>query len=407
VMICQNKEEYFARVLWGYIIGLYTSLQSYQFGTAVAYALSRYFNPNLANEADTIIDKKAVGAQINRHLPNFERRFLHSIVLNNNNQNKEDQYGILNEILKKNGKHTTTHHWEEEDIGKDYYNDNIHHLHAWKDSTKDCRCRTMKYNNNNNDNTGNNNDDNNYVQELQEIERYLLVDRIKPRQELLDLARDAGWNVGALYKWANAYDDGSGKSIDDLQEEEDITAYRNAHTFSTSPVWNGWREVEVVFNLVLFLLCTGFFLYGFFHYKDKSDEVSKSVTNQFLSALLTPFGTFSRWYLSRLNGSITKQNWEWLPIGTFLANMIASIVSALSVAINSKVPPSYTLTSAFLGAIKSGYAGSFSTVSTFVAETTGLQHALPRYMWCYYYCFGSLFVALILGICCYIWAVVV
>ena len=67
-------------------MGIYAALQSYQFGVAVAFALSRWYNPHLAREADRIIDKKAIGVLIHRDLPDFERRFLHSIVLETNQQ---------------------------------------------------------------------------------------------------------------------------------------------------------------------------------------------------------------------------------------------------------------------------------------------------------------------------------
>ena len=399
--------------IWGYIIGLYAALQSYQFGVAIAYALSRKFNHDLAIEADIIVDKKSIGVLINRDLPDFERRFLHSIVLN------EDEAAAEAEQVREEeeSQHTEEQVERKENLHKygdtheSYYDNHIHHLRAWKHSTNEHRGGKKRENTTTTTNTTTNTE--NYVQDLQEIEKYLLVDCIEPRQELLDIARDAGWDVGALRNWTNQLDNeekkriinesggGGGGAADTGLDEKIVDAYYSSSSGkSTSPLW------EVGFNLILFLLCTALLLFGFMHFKGKTDSVSTNARGQFLSALLSPFGTYSRWYLSRLNGSIKTKNWEWLPIGTFLANMIASIISALCAAITLKVPDDQYLAHTFLDAIKTGYAGSFSTVSTFVAEITGLSRALPRYFWSYYYGFGSLFIALILGVCSYVWAVV-
>jgi len=92
VMLCGGRRatalgySQWMSALWGYLVGIYAALQSYQFGVAVAFALSRWYNPHLAREADRIIDKKAIGVLIHRDLPDFERRFLHSIVLESNQQ---------------------------------------------------------------------------------------------------------------------------------------------------------------------------------------------------------------------------------------------------------------------------------------------------------------------------------
>ena len=403
--------------IWGYIIGLFAALQSYQFGVAVAYALSRKFNPHLAMEADLIVDKRSIGVLTNRDLPDFERRFLHSIVLN-----EDEAAAEVEQVTRKEGEGEGEEEAQEGaqaetkenlhkygDTHESYYDNHIHHLRVWKHSTDDHRGGKKKENTTTTTtNTITNTE--NYVQELQEIEKNLLVDRIEPRQELLDIARDAGWDVGALRNWTTQLDNeekkriineiGGSRADTGLEEQIEDAYYSYSSGNSTSPLW------EVSFNLTLFLVCTALLLYGFMYFKGKTDSVSTNTRGQFLAALLSPFGTYSRWYLSRLNGSIRSKYWEWLPIGTFLANMIASIISALCAAFTLKVPDDQYLANAFLGAIKTGYAGSMSTVSTFVAEITGLSRALPRYFWSFYYGFGSIFIALILGVCSYVWAVV-
>ena len=123
-----------------------------------------------------------------------------------------------------------------------------------------------------------------------------------------------------------------------------------------------------------------------------------------LSTLIAPTGTILRYYLSSFNGKIKSKRLEWLPLGTLLVNLIASIISALVVALNIK--DTRRLSTLWLSAIKGGFAGCLSTVSSFVAEVEGLSRALPQHAWTYYYALGSLSLACVLGICSYIWAVV-
>jgi fluoride ion exporter CrcB/FEX len=85
--------------------------------------------------------------------------------------------------------------------------------------------------------------------------------------------------------------------------------------------------------------------------------------------------------------------------------MIAVVISAVMQALMHVVNPDSYLALSFFEAIKVGFAGSLSTVSTFVAETDGLLKALPRYFWGYYYSFGSLLLGLILGLLSYGWSV--
>ena len=155
-------------------------------------------------------------------------------------------------------------------------------------------------------------------------------------------------------------------------------------------------------------------LRGFFYYSDDGDGtddldlvVSRNYCTQCLSALLSPLGTYYRWYLSRLNGSIRHEHWEWLPIETFLANMIASVVSAFvsALLVLDGKNNYHQLAVVVAKAIQMGYAGSFSTVSTYVTETVGLMRALLRAFWGYYYGFGSLLCAFVLGVASYGWSV--
>lgn len=91
------------------------------------------------------------------------------------------------------------------------------------------------------------------------------------------------------------------------------------------------------------------------------------------SILLAPIGALLRWRLSSLNTTNTsrRESLLWLPIGTLLANLIASCISFLSQGVevrwNEDLGSNVKL---ILYALRSGLAGSFSTVSTWVVEVS-------------------------------------
>jgi fluoride ion exporter CrcB/FEX len=84
--------------------------------------------------------------------------------------------------------------------------------------------------------------------------------------------------------------------------------------------------------------------------------------------------------------------------------MLASALSCLLAALSLRIDGQLALT--FLRAISSGFAGSLSTVSTLAAESVALLQALPQHAYGFYYTVGSLVSAGILGVICYVWAVV-
>jgi fluoride ion exporter CrcB/FEX len=347
--------------LFGYLVGLFVALQSFLLGRSIAYAISRRLNPSLAEEADVISDQKEIGILVNTDLPDFERRYLYDIVLEDEVDVEGLPAGQQNEPpLQAYGK----------DVYQNHFEHHIQHLKAWKQSTDGHRHVSPSY-----------------VAALQVIETNILLNREEPRDDLLLMARDAGWNIRALREWTVAM----------YEHDKDIT-----QEFA----WNidGPSATEVSLTVFTFLLLTALLIWGFLFY-DGTDPVSRNYRNQFLSALFSPFGTFLRWYLSRLNGSIESGRFEWLPVGTFLANMIAVVISALMQALMHVVNSDMYLALSFFEAIKVGFAGSLSTVSTFAAETDGLLKALPRYFWGYYYSFGSLVLGLILGLLSYGWSV--
>ena len=228
-------------VVLGYLIGLYTAIQAYQFGTTVAYAVSRYFNHHLAVEADHLQDKhdhhntattnsscntspkhsqqqqphrrpRVQSILVNRGIPDFERRFLHSICINteelmtdeertntnlmisyrNNHMKRENNSGDtfgnnaydngndndpyqVNNDENNNNKDPPSHHHHHLLNSSQQQQEHVHHLQAWKESTKKDREFGRRT--------------------LQDIEKYFLVDKIQPRQELLGTVYCMTYNV--------------------------------------------------------------------------------------------------------------------------------------------------------------------------------------------------------------------
>jgi fluoride ion exporter CrcB/FEX len=90
---------------------------------------------------------------------------------------------------------------------------------------------------------------------------------------------------------------------------------------------------------------------------------------------------------------------DWMPWGTFVANILAVIVSAAAKALllhyydESEHPWANNI----LWAVTTGFAGNLSTVSTFVAEMCSMKKNSQMHI----YAFGSLGVAMAVGLCVY------
>jgi fluoride exporter len=131
-----------------------------------------------------------------------------------------------------------------------------------------------------------------------------------------------------------------------------------------------------------------------------------------MCVVLAPCGALLRWHLSQYNNgtpppfvaaAIARRNLEWVPWGTLTSNMIAVVVSVLAEALEDRYAvqgaPGYDWISTALPAVETGFAGSLSTVSSFVRELVDLQQSNPARM--YLYGFGSLTFAMLLGLLVY------
>mmetsp|Transcript_23421 Transcript_23421/g.35455 ORF Transcript_23421/g.35455 Transcript_23421/m.35455 type:complete len:564 (-) Transcript_23421:86-1777(-) len=413
VMICDGQ---WAAAIFGYMLGLALSLASYECGRHVAILIHRCTNPDLKKEADLLTarwEKYPYEKQQQQHsafwqkhyrkLPDHERRFLESIKgfsttrssiimissIQSDNHGNNSQVDIssslqqhrdndwsksllktsrslpdserrflynLQDDKEDNESKTTKQHQDDDD--------KFSKLRQWKDTT-DLHRRGLA--------------STNYQQQLRQLEQAILIDNEdNPDDDLLEVARDAGWDVSALQSWKRAT-----KENDDDEDDNSVILKR-----------------QFVTSAVAFVLLTALLIIGIIFGDNDTSFVSRP---EYLSALVAPLGTLTRWYLSKYNGTLPNQ-YTWLPIGTLAANLLGSILSALAVGISKSSSSSNSTTiHLWMTALKTGYAGCLSTVSTLVSEIVGLMQLLPRYAYGYYYALGTIVVACLLGTLSYVW----
>lgn len=166
-------------------------------------------------------------------------------------------------------------------------------------------------------------------------------------QELLVPVMMAKWDLEALNKWRELK-----RGIDE----------KSMHAQFIEP-----REFRFAPAIRLTLIVFGLLLAGLVTINDGSNY-SVTYRTMLYSALFAPAGTLLRWKMSTWNGKWTR--FGWFPLGTFVANLIACIVSASMIAIEFRMNGAqnsfWSLGS--VRAIKIGFAGCLSTVSTFIHE---------------------------------------
>ena len=95
-------------------------------------------------------------------------------------------------------------------------------------------------------------------------------------------------------------------------------------------------------------------------------EAYSARRSQWFALLFAPFGCVLRWQLSKLNTRNIKPL-VWLPAGTFAANMTACIMDFIIGGLQNRYAFGYWAL-VITPAIRVGFAGALSTVSTFVSE---------------------------------------
>ena len=190
--------------------------------------------------------------------------------------------------------------------------------------------------------------------------------------------REAGWDMDALACWV------------DLKKD----LYLGSHAAETT-------SFRLITAYLWILSITGVLLFSLFNVVA---DTATAVTYRTMvyAALLSPPGAILRWQLSKWNG--TYKDHDWFPMGTFVANLLASIVAATTIGIDYKMNIYGYFGFWSLGtarAIKVGFAGCLSSVSTFIYEAHTLLNS-PNPWKGYMYIIISLTLSCVCGLVCYI-----
>lgn len=89
------------------------------------------------------------------------------------------------------------------------------------------------------------------------------------------------------------------------------------------------------------------------------------------SVLMAPPGALARYYLSSLNTQPPSSRWSDFPIGTFIANVLATLLLAIFTLLNQNGVSH--ISCQVLSGLDDGFCGTLSTISTFIVELHKLR----------------------------------
>uniref|UniRef100_A0A7S4AX49 Fluoride ion transporter CrcB n=1 Tax=Pseudo-nitzschia australis TaxID=44445 RepID=A0A7S4AX49_9STRA len=335
-----NRHSMVWRALFGYVIGMETAIGSYVFGRTVACWLHKWINPELAKEQKEMsIRERQHGIAINRELPVVERRYLHGLFEKN---------GVSHNSTSSLPP-TSTLTCEE-----------LAPLYNWRESTREARRI-----------------ESGLSTALVELETALIVRKEVLTQEQRDMVVYHGWDIDGLQEWLSERH-GRTELAASLQSSSSsslpsshLTAAGVSKTFGIDDtVWYAAPAAGLLLTVCLVILL------NLITYWDAQTSYENTYRTMAYSMLFAPPGALLRWKLSVLNGKLCDyvsgfQSMSWLPIGTLAANVLGAMVSI------SMIGWEYNLEIAGSGgfwriatvrAIKIGFSGCLSTVSTFVSE---------------------------------------
>jgi len=154
-----------------------------------------------------------------------------------------------------------------------------------------------------------------------------------------------------------------------------------------------WRTLSLLLVSILFALyVVSDVVWGLQFYR-----------TMWLSVLFTPLGAILRWKLQLLNGGKLCKSRKWLPTGTVIANIVGSLVAIAAVAIETRYTSGDQSSASVhvLAAVKIGFAGSMSTVSSVVKEIVDITERYPSDGKGYSYAFASMTICCALALIVY------
>ena len=322
-----NRQPQVMHAILGYIIGMQTAMASFVCGKAAARWVHKLVNPELAAEIKSVQKRQEEGVYIHYELPDFERRFLTRLDLG-------DGLDALN---------------QSSPVPK------TDALEKWRASTESCRKVRHEY-----------------LPFLLDIERISIIARERIPAHLENIARDQGWDIEALILWEmqkTQLADGRVPTISSVTFTGQVQAVcktSNSHIQPEDTFW--FRLPAASFQLwtILFLLLTALVMLSL------NDSTIVTYRTMAFALILAPVGAHLRWALSDMNN--LWEAYPWYPAGTLLGNLSGCLISIAAVAIEYRLDTRYYPHNDFfwaigsLRAIRIGFAGCLTTVSTFVAE---------------------------------------
>jgi len=185
---------------------------------------------------------------------------------------------------------------------------------------------------------------------LKDIEYEALVLGNSLEKENTMSAIEAGWNIEALDDWVN-----SKKNLHIQDEKVPSTEFK-------------------MFPAVVIFMSLGAILVAGLVFVNSDDAYSTTYRTMIYSGIFAPSGALLRWKLSGWNG--TTITGGWFPLGTFIANLLACIISTTTIGLEYQLLGSNNFWAiGTVRAIKIGFSGCLSTVSTFISEVNSFLHS--------------------------------
>lgn len=324
------------KALLGYIVGIETSLGSYVFGRTMAWWLHQWQNPDLALEQEAMkIRKYQHGIAINHSLPTLERRYLHGLF---ELPESTDTTLVPSDLAKRLSPADTL------------TSEELAPLMRWRDSTKEAR-RT----------------ENPLSASLMDLETLLIAQKHAVTPEIRSTAMKNGWDIAALEVWLN-------KRFNHVQEDFHLDSGASSDLDSTGIRKSMTEETTLWYSTPVAALCwlalVAVLILLMIHWSAETAYEITYRTMAYSMVYATP-GALLRWKLSGWNGKLDSFDWKWLPVGTLAANILGAMVSISMIAweYNLQMADATGFWGiATLRAIKIGFSGCLTTVSTFITE---------------------------------------
>ena len=350
IMILGNADAQLSSQVWkalfGYIIGLEVGLGSYVFGRSVAFWYHQWRNPYLRAEEKAVAVRVTQGMAVNPNLPALERRFLHDLDLAENTTERNRH--LIPQLVDTPA---------------------LAALGRWRSSTKESR-RVEHVE---------------LSTELMKLETCILAEQRHLTIEQAEFARKNGWDIDSLQEYAatsNRYSsqayatmsDESEYSLADSGDGGKVDYLTPSGVYKTlSEETSVWYSIPVAFSILTGLILLLVVLVSYV-WTDMTESYEITYRTMAYAMMFSTPGALLRWKLGAwYNGKLPIPNWAWFPLGTLLANAIGSMVSMSMIGWEYNLQLSNDASGGFwavatVRAIKIGFSGCLTTVSTFVSE---------------------------------------